>query len=452
MAFFSWLWQSLLYLLGYEVERDARDPSSIKIYLRTNNSSRIPLVINKDDDLTIGDLKARGILPSSDHEIIFQGRVLSDDVVLLRDCDLGNQTVIDTVRKKNSDPKKSSQNAPKTLTTLQLNSEDRGSSRSNGIFFVYCKECASLKHAKLRVRCSNCESGAIILFSDPCSWDDVLHAAKISGSCQSCDSSNVPAKFYFKCVENFHKMESIYPPLYLIKSNSRDVPCLSCGEVENPVIVFECIDRHVLCIGCFQLYSISNLNERSFLLDEENGYSLGCPLKCGHDSLIKETKHFHLLGNDQYERYMRFAAEEFVLKNGGVLCPRPNCGMGIMVKPDIRKVTCNLPEGCGFSFCKNCLNGYHISSECPAVGENDQMTCVTTLPIHDSDRARWDNSQNTLMAIQNITKPCPSCRTPTERSGGCMHMICTRAGCGFEWCWMCQDIWSRSCMGDHWFG
>ncbi|CAB4064257.1 PARK2 [Lepeophtheirus salmonis] len=193
MAFFSWLWQSLLYLLGYEVERDARDPSSIKIYLRTNNSSRIPLVINKDDDLTIGDLKARGILPSR------------------------NQTVIDTVRKKNSDPKKSSQNAPKTLTTLQLNSEDRGSSRSNGIFFCVF---------------------------DPCSWDDVLHAAKISGSCQSCDSSNVPAKFYFKCVENFHKMESIYPPLYLIKSNSRDVPCLSCGEVENPVIVFECIDRH----------------------------------------------------------------------------------------------------------------------------------------------------------------------------------------------------------------
>ena len=31
-------------------------------------------------------------------------------------------------------------------------------------------------------------------------------------------------------------------------------------------------------------------------------------------------------------------------------------------------------------------------------------------------------------------------------------MACTRGGCGFEWCWICQTEWTRDCMGAHWFG
>lgn len=80
--------------------------------------------------------------------------------------------------------------------------------------------------------------------------------------------------------------------------------------------------------------------------------------------------------------------------------------------------------------------------------------------------ARWDEASR--VAIQVTTKPCPKCRTPTERSGGCMHMVsqristgsfnnkflkvCTRAGCAFEWCWVCQTEWTRDCMAGHWFG
>ena len=34
------------------------------------------------------------------------------------------------------------------------------------------------------------------------------------------------------------------------------------------------------------------------------------------------------------------------------------------------------------------------------------------------------------LTIRVTSKPCPGCRTPTERSGGCMHMICTKV---FVW-------------------
>jgi len=40
------------------------------------------------------------------------------------------------------------------------------------------------------------------------------------------------------------------------------------------------------------------------------------------------------------------------------------------------------------------------------------------------------------------TKPCPKCRRPIEKNGGCMHMTCSRQnGCGHEFCWICLADW-----------
>lgn len=42
----------------------------------------------------------------------------------------------------------------------------------------------------------------------------------------------------------------------------------------------------------------------------------------------------------QYERYKNFAAEEFVLQMGGVLCPARGCGAGILLEDGNRRVQC----------------------------------------------------------------------------------------------------------------
>lgn len=47
----------------------------------------------------------------------------------------------------------------------------------------------------------------------------------------------------------------------------------------------------------------------------------------------------------QYAQYQRFATEEYVLRSGGVLCPQPGCGMGILADADCNKITCI--NGCG---------------------------------------------------------------------------------------------------------
>lgn len=49
----------------------------------------------------------------------------------------------------------------------------------------------------------------------------------------------------------------------------------------------------------------------------------------------------------QYDQYQKFATEEYILRSGGVLCPQPGCGMGILADPDCTRITCI--SGCGVS-------------------------------------------------------------------------------------------------------
>ena len=51
----------------------------------------------------------------------------------------------------------------------------------------------------------------------------------------------------------------------------------------------------------------------------------------------------------QYDRYQRFGTEELVLQMGGVLCPSPDCGMGLLPDdPQARRVQCPREiGGCG---------------------------------------------------------------------------------------------------------
>jgi len=39
------------------------------------------------------------------------------------------------------------------------------------------------------------------------------------------------------------------------------------------------------------------------------------------------------------------------------------------------------------------------------------------------------------------TKTCPTCRSPIEKNGGCMHMTCSR--CYYEFCWLCRSDWNN---------
>uniref|UniRef100_A0A2I2Y3U5 E3 ubiquitin-protein ligase parkin n=1 Tax=Gorilla gorilla gorilla TaxID=9595 RepID=A0A2I2Y3U5_GORGO len=257
-------------------------------------------------------------------------------------------------------------------------------------------------------------------------------------------------EFFFKCGAHPTSDEETSVALHLIATNSRNITCITCTDVRSPVLVFQCNSRHVICLDCFHLYCVTRLNDRQFVHDPQLGYSLPCVAGCPN-SLIKELHHFRILGEEQYNRYQQYGAEECVLQMGGVLCPRPGCGAGLLPEPDQRKVTCEGGNGlgCGFAFCRECKEVYH-EGECSALFEaSGTTTQAYRVDERAAEQARWEEASKET--IKKTTKPCPRCHVPVEKNGGCMHMKCPQPQCRLEWCWNCGCEWNRVCMGDHWF-
>ncbi|XP_023818842.1 E3 ubiquitin-protein ligase parkin [Oryzias latipes] len=320
--------------------------------------------------------------------------------------------------------------------------------RSRSSFFVYCKTCRSIQPGKLRVRCRTCKQTALTLSRGPSCWDDVLIPGRIHGNCQSEGCCGNEGEFYMKCASHPTSDDDVSVALDLVMINNKNVPCIACTDIMGVVLVFQCSERHVICLDCFRLYCQSRLNERQFVHHAAIGYSLPCAAGC-EDSLIKELHHFRVLGDDQYARYQQYATEECLLKMGGLMCPAPGCGAGLLPSDPCRRVECERQLGCGFVFCRECREAYH-QGECracqaPPMGDVEQGFVVDE---EASRRGRWEQASQRL--IQEMTKPCPNCSVPVERNGGCMHMHC--ALCQADWCWLCGVPWNRECMGNHWFG
>ncbi|XP_075212405.1 E3 ubiquitin-protein ligase parkin [Lycorma delicatula] len=441
--------------------------NSLNIYIKSNTGSTLTVELDPKWDIkNVKEVIAPQLgLPPDEVKIILAGKEL-DDSIIIEECDLGERSILHAVRSRSKNlsekPLRSlndaisvrqlaniSESDDSTLSVEELDASEGKQHRSN--FYVYCgAPCGMIRMGKLRVRCATCGSGALTVDSDPTCWDDVLKSHRISAHCEEENCSTGPvswAEFYFKCAEHTSEGEKDQAvPLYLIRHNLSNVPCLACTDVSDPVLVFPCSEHHVTCLSCFHQYCLTRLRERQFVCHAQYGYTLPCPAGCP-DSDIQESHHFHILDNEEYQMYQRFGAEEFVLKEGGVLCPQPGCGAGILVDPDCKKIQCI--GGCGFVFCRDCMQGYHLG-ECLSRTDESLMAAGVSYSVDPARaaQARWDDASK--VTIRVMTKPCPRCRTATERDGGCMHMVCTR--CKLQWCWVCQTQWTRECMGAHWFG
>ncbi|XP_050532589.1 E3 ubiquitin-protein ligase parkin [Daktulosphaira vitifoliae] len=445
------LLQSILQLIRrfFETIFAKRITNSLLIYVKANTGAVVP--VGLDPKWEVKDMKEfvapKLGMAAEELMIIFAGKELHDSE-LLEEYNLAEQTVLHAVKSRHRSIKQDH----KVSICIEEDIEDDefdDDKRTAANFYVYCSSpCATMTIGKIRVRCFKCKSGAFTVDGDPKNWNDVLKPKRITGHCElsQCTDGEVGwSEFFFKCSEHITKGETDEAvALHLVRNNLHNIPCLACTDVKPKVFVYPCADSHVTCLECFCDYAVSRLRERRFILDSNIGYTLPCPAGCSN-SFINQLYHFKILQKEQYDMYERFSAEEFVLQQGGVLCPQPGCGAGILVDDDCDKVTCF--NGCKYVFCKKCRQGYHIGDCLPI--EEQLIKNITDYSVDPklASQAKWDDASN--IKIKVSTKPCPKCRTATERDGGCMHMVCTR--CSFSWCWLCQTEWTRDCMGSHWF-
>lgn len=461
------------------------------VFVRFNSSHGFPVEV--DSDTSIFQLKEvvakRQGVPADQLRVIFAGKELQNDLTV-QSCDLEQQSIVHIVQRpwrKNHETNASGEDKPRNisggpvwesrgLTRVDLSSHilpadsvglavilDTGSRSDSeaarvpavkstyNSFYVYCKNpCHRVQPGKLRVQCGTCRQATLTLAQGPSCWEDVLIPNRMSGECQSPGCPGTRAEFFFKCGAHPTSDKDTSVALNLITSNSRSITCIACTDVRSPVLVFQCNHRHVICLDCFHLYCVTRLNDRQFVHDAQLGYSLPCVAGCPN-SLIKELHHFRILGEEQYNRYQQYGAEECVLQMGGVLCPRPGCGAGLLPEQGQRKVTCEGGNGlgCGFVFCRDCKEAYH-EGECNSMFEASGATSQAyRVDEKAAEQARWEEASKET--IKKTTKPCPRCNVPVEKNGGCMHMKCPQPHCRLEWCWNCGCEWNRACMGDHWF-
>ncbi|XP_011703776.1 PREDICTED: E3 ubiquitin-protein ligase parkin isoform X3 [Wasmannia auropunctata] len=438
--------------------------NSLSIYIKTNTGNTLSVELDPKSDIkNLKEIVAprMGIAPE-DIKIIFAGKELHNSTII-EECDLGQQSILHAVRTPHKISNKKKVNASpieestvetfnlndsagskpmnETLVDLSLDESDQQNlsleeqQENRAHFYVYCSApCKDVTAGKLRVKCARCGSGAVTVDKDPQCWPDVLKSRRITVHCESdfCPVTSSVfndemdqvsyARFYFKCAKHPSLGENDEAvPLYLIKPNLKNIPCLACTDIRDTVLVFPCEAGHVTCLDCFREYCTVRLHERQFEFDTTEGYyTLSCPAGCSN-SFIREIHHFHLLDVEEYERYQRFSTEEHVLRAGGLLCPRPNCGMGI-IPPSIeddaecRKIQCI--GGCGYVFCRICLQGYHVG-ECELQTSETSMSVFSSrnysIDLTKANEAKWEEASK--KTIQISTKPCPKCRTPTERDG-----------------------------------
>lgn len=408
----------------------------------SGNHSKFVLKVRIINTDTVADVKRKisdqiGLSKLANLRLIFAGSELKNDQSRLNDLSISAGSVMHALVCEI----KESAEVNEARKTVSDNTEVKWKSQ----FYVFCKEtsCNSLQPGKLRVRCSSCGSSGLLLQYEPSCWNDVMHN-RIPCQCLENHCENSYVTFYFKCVQCASNNEAA--PLSQVKSNSSNQPCVICDETKNPVIVFLCPKRHIVCINCFVIHGIIKLEERDFVLSTHFGYTLMCPAGCA-DSFIVDPHHFRLLGSEMYEKYQRLSAEMYLLGKGGIYCPNPKCGAGFIRDTETgtdRDLNVTICPECKFSFCRSCRQR---ASECycktaTAVGTNNSPRTSLSDDMESSEMKSY-------VTVQAISKPCPRCRAPTFKDGGCNHINCIV--CRFPWCWICLDQWKDDCQWNHWF-
>lgn len=394
----------------------------------------------------------------------------------------------------------------------QQTATDNSGNKEKLYFFVYCQACDALRSGKLRVACDQCENGSILFSREPQDWSDVLTAGRIECKCFTPGCTGKVARFYFKCIDeaghdhHHHQQQEkaktsarvntaeAVTPLNRLRRNNIGVSCLAClDSTVEVVLVFPGCD-HVICLPCFRDYCKTALSERNLVWVDALGYTVNCPMDCEGSSI--ESAHLNLLEEHFYSLYARFSSEELVLRRGGMLCPHSNCDQALYPEK-MPPTSCEVTEcpKCRLVYCLLCTyEGVYAPVSCPYEGLIEQTNaelCASAQQADDTEMTirpstylaslvekfsllrslarsvtgaagsgagsaqaaptRWQDTMSRLK-IREIAKPCPKCRTPTERNGGCMHMICTRKRCNYNWCWICLTEWNTECMATHWFG
>ena len=171
--------------------------------------------------------------------------------------------------------------------------------------------------------------------------------------------------------------------------------------------------NHQFCTECLSNYFSHELSRRITKFHCAGGG--GCDFEFQEEFVltlfseenVKKYNKFKLLNSDENYRECPNATQ--------------SCGTMILGNPKYPNMEC--PK-CGLSFCFIHSNAH------------PNITCLE-YARRIAREAKEDN-----ITIKRYTRPCPKCKVPIQKNGGCNHMTCYK--CNYQFCWICMRKYTNN--------
>lgn len=231
-----------------------------------------------------------------------------------------------------------------------------------------------------------------------------------------------------------------------------DPVCFLCEEsVRTPAVC-----GHNVCDSCDQRWILTQADDASIV-------SSKCMVpECNHRRPFAAVTQW--LSPDQERRFQSALLDQCVSTHPELSwCISRDCGRAVHVPrwSTVRTAACvpaKCVGGCEREFCVRCSLDLHSPASCTMVAQwldmvateipglltrrrgeelptpappafsvqSDDVDALPEFyPTDDAESAAW---------LRVHSKPCPSCKTPVQKTGGCNHMTCR---CGAHFCWLC---------------
>jgi hypothetical protein len=153
--------------------------------------------------------------------------------------------------------------------------------------------------------------------------------------------------------------------------------------------------------------------------NSEKNLEIECPNHQVCHGAINKEHIFEIIRNEEtLKKYFDVTEKVFIIKSKNhIFCPIPNCDSHA-VKDSYNK--CISVLKCikyKHEFCVKCLKPSHNGVKC-----SKQEVIV-----------------DKKIAQVNNMKKCPKCQLWIQKVDGCNHMTCENLGCGYEFCWICEE-------------
>eukprot|EP00826_Nyctotherus_ovalis_P016711 TRINITY_DN1484_c0_g1_i8.p1 TRINITY_DN1484_c0_g1~~TRINITY_DN1484_c0_g1_i8.p1 ORF type:complete len:485 (-),score=85.84 TRINITY_DN1484_c0_g1_i8:55-1509(-) len=198
--------------------------------------------------------------------------------------------------------------------------------------------------------------------------------------------------------------------------------CMRTMSGTNFVRLLAC--KHFTCKDCYKTYCESLIFDGR--ASQITCFSEDCKTLIP-DTFLKKT-----LSDELYERYETFNINKALGEMEDIAwCPQCE---GPAFKSEHSSLVAYCQE-CDFRFCLKCHNIYHPFQRCKSLEVQEEV------PLEQlKDKITMSETLNTSLSnryMNKFAKPCPKCKIPIIKTGGCNKMTCFK--CKIFFCWTCRE-------------